>query len=27
MLTGAKTPQQALSDAQREADRVLRAYR
>jgi sn-glycerol 3-phosphate transport system substrate-binding protein len=26
-LTGAKTPQQALTDAQREADRVLRPYR
>ncbi|ALM85530.1 ABC transporter substrate-binding protein [Bordetella sp. N] len=26
-LTGAKTPQQALTDAQREADRVLRSYK
>ena len=26
-LTGAKTPEQALRDAQREADRILRAYR
>lgn len=26
-LTGAKTPQQALSDAQRESDRILRAYK
>jgi len=27
MLTGSKTPEQALGDAQREADRVLRSYR
>ncbi|NRF50444.1 extracellular solute-binding protein, partial [Pseudomonas stutzeri] len=27
MLTGSKTPQQAMGDAQREADRVLRSYR
>ncbi len=26
-LTGAKTPEQAMRDAQREADRILRAYR
>lgn len=26
-LTGAKTPQQALQDAQREAERILRPYR
>ncbi|CFP62845.1 extracellular substrate-binding protein [Bordetella pertussis] len=26
-LTGSKTPQQALTDAQREADRVLRSYK
>lgn len=26
-LTGAKTPAQAMADAQREADRILRAYR
>lgn len=26
-LTGAKTPEQAMKDAQREADRILRAYR
>jgi len=27
MLTGAKTPEAALGDAQREADRILRSYR
>ena len=26
-LTGSKTPEQALRDAQREADRLLRSYR
>ena len=26
-LTGSKTPQQALTDAQREADRILRSYK
>ena len=26
-LTGSKTPEQALKDAQREADRLLRSYR
>ena len=26
-LTGAKQPEQAMKDAQREADRILRAYR
>jgi sn-glycerol 3-phosphate transport system substrate-binding protein len=25
-LTGSKTPEQALKDAQREADRLLRSY-
>jgi sn-glycerol 3-phosphate transport system substrate-binding protein len=26
-LTGAKTPEQAMKDAQREADRLLRSYK
>jgi sn-glycerol 3-phosphate transport system substrate-binding protein len=26
-LTGTKTPAQAMQDAQREAERILRAYR
>ena len=26
-LTGSKTPEQALKDAQKEADRLLRSYR
>jgi len=26
-LTGSKTPDQAMKDAQREADRLLRSYR
>ena len=26
-LTGAKTPKQAMQDAQREADRILRPYK
>ena len=26
-LTGTKTPEQAMKDAQREADRILRAYK
>jgi sn-glycerol 3-phosphate transport system substrate-binding protein len=26
-LTGAKTPEQAMRDAQREADRILRPFR
>jgi len=26
-LTGSKTPEQAMKDAQREADRLLRSYR
>jgi sn-glycerol 3-phosphate transport system substrate-binding protein len=26
-LTGAKTPEQAMKDAQREAERILRPYR
>ena len=27
VLTGSKAPQQALTDAQREADRILRSYK